>query len=69
MWGFWGYSKPQSAIVASIDEDDALKQGIIDELGRIQETTLINESGLYSLLCFARYAVSFALASFTSGGS
>lgn len=45
-----GYSKPQNAIAAHIDEDDALKQGIIDELGRAQETTLINESGLYSLV-------------------
>lgn len=45
-----GYAKPQNAIAAHVDEDDALKQGIIDNLGREQETTLINESGLYSLI-------------------
>ena len=29
-----GYLKPQNAIVNHIDEDDALKQGIIDRVGR-----------------------------------
>lgn len=33
-----------------VDEDDALKWGVTDELGRTQETTIINESGLYSLI-------------------
>ena len=45
-----GYAKPQNAIATHVDEDDTLKQGIIDNLGRKQETTLINESGLYSLI-------------------
>lgn len=45
-----GYAKPQNAITAHIDSDDSLKQGIKDSVGRIQETTLINESGLYSLI-------------------
>lgn len=45
-----GYVKARNAIAAHVDEDDALKQGITDELGRIQETILINESGLYSLI-------------------
>ena len=45
-----GYAKARNAISTHVDEDDALKQGVIDELGRIQETTLINESGLYSLI-------------------
>lgn len=45
-----GYVKTRNAIAAHVDEDDALKQGLTDELGRIQETILINESGLYSLI-------------------
>ena len=45
-----GYAKPQNAIATHVDEDDTLKQGIIDNLGRKQETTLINESGLYALI-------------------
>lgn len=45
-----GYSKPRNAIATHVDEDDALKQGVIDELGRNQQTTMINESGLYSLI-------------------
>lgn len=45
-----GYAKPANAIATHVDEDDALKQGITDNLGRTQETTIINESGLYSLV-------------------
>ncbi|MDD4698927.1 MAG: BRO family protein [Oscillospiraceae bacterium] len=32
------------------DEDDSLKQGLADSMGRMQETILINESGLYNLI-------------------
>lgn len=45
-----GYAKPLNALAAHVDEDDSLKQGLIDNLGRIQETIFINESGLYSLI-------------------
>lgn len=45
-----GYAKPQKAIADHVDEDDALKRGIMDSMGRLQETILINESGLYSLV-------------------
>lgn len=45
-----GYAKPLNAIATHVDEDDSLKQGLTDSLGRIQETILINESGLYSLI-------------------
>lgn len=45
-----GYSKPQNAIQKHVDADDALKRGIMDSLNRVQETTLVNESGLYSLI-------------------
>lgn len=45
-----GYEKPRNALVKHVDEDDALKQGVIDAVGREQQTTVINESGLYSLI-------------------
>lgn len=45
-----GYAKPLNAIATHIDEDDSLKQGLIDNMGRTQEMTIINESGLYSLI-------------------
>lgn len=45
-----GYAKPLNALSTHIDEDDSLKQGLTDSMGRTQETILINESGLYSLI-------------------
>ena len=45
-----GYAKPLNAIANHVDSDDSLKQGLTDSLGRKQETILINESGLYSLI-------------------
>lgn len=45
-----GFAKPFNAITTHVDNDDTLKQGITDNLGRVQETTLINESGLYALI-------------------
>lgn len=45
-----GYAKPRTAINMHVDKDDALKQGLIDARGREQMTTIINESGLYSLI-------------------
>lgn len=45
-----GYAKPLNALATHVDEDDSLKQGLIDSMGRTQETIIINESGLYSLI-------------------
>ena len=45
-----GYAKARNAINRHIDEDDALKRGVIDSVGRMQDTVFINESGLYSLI-------------------
>jgi anti-repressor protein len=45
-----GYAKPLNALTMHVDKDDSLKQGLIDSMGRMQETILINESGLYSLI-------------------
>ncbi len=45
-----GYAKPLNAIATHVDEDDSIKQGLRDKMGRIQQTILINESGMYSLI-------------------
>ena len=45
-----GYAKPLNALATHVDKDDSLKQGLIDNLGRNQDTIFINESGLYSLI-------------------
>ena len=45
-----GYAKPRNAISTNVDDDDALKWGVTDKLGRKQNTTIINESGLYALI-------------------
>lgn len=45
-----GYAKPRNAIMQHVDNEDALKRGIPDNQGFTQETTLINESGVYSLV-------------------
>lgn len=44
------YKEPHKAIVSHVEDDDRIKYPIIDELGRNQETWIINESGLYSLI-------------------
>lgn len=44
------YKEPHKAIVNHVDEDDRIKYPITDELGRKQETWIINESGVYSLI-------------------
>lgn len=45
-----GYAKPQNAIAAHVDSDDKKVAPIQGTLGGTQEMTIINESGLYSLI-------------------
>lgn len=45
-----GYLEPNKAITRHTDEDDRIKHPITDNLKRVQETWVINESGLYSLI-------------------
>lgn len=45
-----GYLKPLDALSRHVDEDDSVIHGVIDSKGREQQTKLINESGLYSLI-------------------
>lgn len=44
-----GYVKPRNAIAKYVDKMDALKWGVLTN-GGIQQMTIINESGLYSLI-------------------
>lgn len=45
-----GYKKPTDAVNNNVAEDDSIRKGVIDNLGRLQTTIVINESGLYSLI-------------------
>ena len=45
-----GYKLPRKAILDHVEKDDVLKWNLIDAMGRTQQTTFINESGLYSLI-------------------
>ena len=44
-----GYARPRKAIQDHVDPEDALKWGVLSN-GGIQQTIIINESGLYSLI-------------------
>ena len=45
-----GYTKERNALDKHVDKDDALKRGVTDSMGRTQQMTIINESGLYALI-------------------
>ena len=45
-----GYVKPRNAIATHVDEEDKKDAPIQGDLGGTQEMTVINESGLYSLI-------------------
>ncbi|OSA88358.1 UNVERIFIED_ORG: phage antirepressor Ant [Clostridium botulinum] len=45
-----GYAKPRNAIATHVDEEDKKGAPIQGNLGGTQEMTIINESGLYSLI-------------------
>lgn len=45
-----GYADARKAVTSHTDEDDRTNHPITDSLGRNQDTTIINESGLYSLV-------------------
>lgn len=45
-----GYKRPMDAISWFVAEDDTVKQEITNAMGCAQETILINESGLYSVI-------------------
>ena len=45
-----GYAKARNAIATHVDEDDKREAPIQGDLGGTQNMTIINESGLYSLI-------------------
>lgn len=45
-----GYIKPLNALRDNVDKDDSRRTGLIDSMGRMQDTIIINESGMYSLI-------------------
>lgn len=45
-----GYSNPYNAVANHVDTDDSLKWGVVDAYGRTGQATVINESGVYSLI-------------------
>lgn len=45
-----GYTNPRKAVVDHVSEDDVTKRDTIDNLGRTQTASFVNESGLYSLI-------------------
>ena len=44
------HTNSRRAIAKLVDEGDVTKRYTMDALGRMQPTTFINESGLYSLI-------------------
>ncbi|MBR1680954.1 phage antirepressor [bacterium] len=44
------YSEPHKAVKRHVDEDDRMKHPVTDNTGRKQDSWIINESGLYSLI-------------------
>lgn len=45
-----GYNNSRDAIARHCDEGDVVKHDIIDNLGRTQSASFVNESGLYALI-------------------
>ena len=45
-----GYKRPSDAVYSIVDEGDSVKHRVSDIQGHTQQTTIINESGLYALI-------------------
>lgn len=73
-----GYSNPVAAISQHVDNEDSVKHAIPDSQGFTQQTTLITEAGVYSLIFgsklptakqFKRWVISEVLPSIRKTGS
>lgn len=73
-----GYSRPQDAIVRHVDEEDSVFHGVSTQSSGIQQTRLINETGVLSLILsseipgarkFRRWVVKEVLPSILKTGS
>lgn len=49
-----GYAKPLEAVNTNVSEVDSTLMGVTDSVGRIQQTKVINESGMYDLVFGSR---------------
>ena len=49
-----GYQKPDQAVRTNVDEEDSTLMGVLDANNHTQQTKVINESGLYSLVMSSR---------------
>lgn len=49
-----GYAETRKAISRHVADDDGMKYPLMDSMGRMQDTVLINESGMYSLILSSR---------------
>ncbi len=49
-----GYANGRDAVAKHVDEDDVAKRDTIDSIGRIQQLTYVNESGMYALVLGSR---------------
>ena len=45
-----GYSNGRDAVAKHVDDDDVAKRDTTDSIGRTQQLTYVNESGMYSLV-------------------
>jgi anti-repressor protein len=45
-----GYSNGRDAVAKHVDEDDVAKRDTTDSIGRVQQLTYVNESGMYALV-------------------
>lgn len=45
-----GYKRPSDAVYSIVDEGDSVKHRVSDLQGHTQQTTVVNESGLYALI-------------------
>lgn len=51
-----GYIKPTQAIHSNVDKEDSCAKGLLDSRGIMQNTIVINESGLFSLILGSKLA-------------
>lgn len=49
-----GFANPRQAVASHVDPDDVQSVDAIDRLGRMQQSTYVNESGVYALVFGSR---------------
>jgi len=62
-----GYSNPRKAMIDHVDGEDLDAVPIQDSIGRMQNTPVVNESGLYSLILSSKLPNAGSLLEHTEG--